>query len=330
MGLPCWASRNGSNSSTGCGNDVLSSSSAAGLVGVKAVRWAVSSRKRKTAVEKPPSSRLALLAIASNTGVVSDGELAITFRMSDVAVCRSSASCVSLNSRVFSIAITAWSAKVCSSPICCVANEPRGSARLNADGADRLTPRVSSGIDQHGCAPRSPRSSAGTARGTLSSSWRSARTLGLRASITLPTIGVARMRRAGTYVVRMSSTWHGQSACPPTSVDQLAVEAIDACRSSRRIAGSARSTMASNTGCTSERRTGDHLQDVGRGGLRAPAPPCTSLNSPTFSIAITAWSANICSRRVCCSPNGPGAARVTVMMPTASPSFISGANSMLR
>ena len=64
--------------------------------------------------------------------------------------------------------------------------------------------------------------------------------------------------------------------------------------------------------------------------LNSSVRACTSLNSPTFLIAITAWSANICSRRVCCSPNGPGAARVTVMMPTASPSFISGANSMLR
>ena len=57
------------------------------------------SRKRKTAVENPPISRLALVAIASNTGCTSDGELAITLRMSAVAVCRSSASLVSLNSR---------------------------------------------------------------------------------------------------------------------------------------------------------------------------------------------------------------------------------------
>ena len=35
------------------------------------------------------------------------GELAMTFRVSAVAVCRSSASLVSLNSRAFSIAITA-------------------------------------------------------------------------------------------------------------------------------------------------------------------------------------------------------------------------------
>ena len=44
-----------------------------------------------------------------------DGELAMTFRMSAVAVCRSSASWVSLNSRAFSMAMTAWSAKVSTS-----------------------------------------------------------------------------------------------------------------------------------------------------------------------------------------------------------------------
>ena len=38
---------------------------------------------------------MALAAIASNTGCTSEGELAITFRISAVAVCRSSASCVS-------------------------------------------------------------------------------------------------------------------------------------------------------------------------------------------------------------------------------------------
>ena len=49
--------------------------------------------------------------MASNTGCTSDGELAMTLRMSAVAVCRSSASLVSLNSRAFSIAIRAWSRK---------------------------------------------------------------------------------------------------------------------------------------------------------------------------------------------------------------------------
>ena len=50
----------------------------------------------------------------------------MTLRISAVAVCRSSASLVSLNRRTFSIAITAWSAKVLSSAICLSVNG-RGS-----------------------------------------------------------------------------------------------------------------------------------------------------------------------------------------------------------
>ena len=56
--------------------------------------------------------------MASNTGFTSVGDSLITRRMSDVAVCCASASCVSLNSRVFSMAISAWSAKVYSRSIC--------------------------------------------------------------------------------------------------------------------------------------------------------------------------------------------------------------------
>src|SRR3954469_19821838 len=51
---------------------------------------------RKTAVEKPPSNRLALVAIASNTGCTSDGELAMTFNISAVAACCARASFRSL------------------------------------------------------------------------------------------------------------------------------------------------------------------------------------------------------------------------------------------
>ena len=53
----------------------------------------------------------------------------MTRRISAVAVCRSSASLVSLNRRTFSIAITAWSAKVRSSSIWCGVNWP-GSRRV--------------------------------------------------------------------------------------------------------------------------------------------------------------------------------------------------------
>src|SRR5882757_5396073 len=55
----------------------------------------MSSMKRNTAAEKPPSRRFALSTMASNTGCTFDGELEITFRISAVAVWRSSASCVS-------------------------------------------------------------------------------------------------------------------------------------------------------------------------------------------------------------------------------------------
>src|SRR5437868_11338263 len=47
--------------------------------------------KRITVAEKPPISRLALAAMASNTGCTSEGELAITFNISAVAACCSRA-----------------------------------------------------------------------------------------------------------------------------------------------------------------------------------------------------------------------------------------------
>ncbi len=65
---------------------------------------------------------LAAFTMASNTGCVSVTEPLMTRRISAVAVCRSSASVVSLNRRTFSIAITAWSANVCSRSISVAAN----------------------------------------------------------------------------------------------------------------------------------------------------------------------------------------------------------------
>ena len=56
--------------------------------------------------------------MASNTGCMSVGELLMTLRISAVAVWRSSDSLVSLKSRTFSIAITAWLAKLSTSATC--------------------------------------------------------------------------------------------------------------------------------------------------------------------------------------------------------------------
>ena len=92
---------------SGLGNDDCSASSATVFVRVNATRSILPSMKRQTVVDIPPSSRLAVVAIASNTGWTSVGELAITLRISAVAVCRSSACCVSRKSRAFSIAIAA-------------------------------------------------------------------------------------------------------------------------------------------------------------------------------------------------------------------------------
>ena len=85
--------------------------------------------------------------MASNTGCTSLGELAMTFRISAVAVCRSSASRVSLNSRTFSIAMTAWSAKVCSSWTWWADKRTRFLAR-DVDRADRR-PVAHQGGEQH-------------------------------------------------------------------------------------------------------------------------------------------------------------------------------------
>ena len=71
-----------------------------------------------------PQSRVAFASVVSNTGSSSPGELEITSSTSDVAFCCSSDSdssrvraCTSSKSRTFSIAITAWSAKVVTSSI---------------------------------------------------------------------------------------------------------------------------------------------------------------------------------------------------------------------
>ena len=73
--------------------------------------------------------RVAFSSIASNTGSSSPGELEMTFSTSEVAVCCSSDSersrvraCTSSNSRTFSMAITAWSAKVVTNSICLSVN----------------------------------------------------------------------------------------------------------------------------------------------------------------------------------------------------------------
>ena len=88
--------------------------------------------RRKIAHWLAPQNRAALSATTSITGWRSVGELEMTRRISAVAVCCSSASVTSLalhslNSRTFSMAITAWSAKVLSRAICLSEKGPASS-----------------------------------------------------------------------------------------------------------------------------------------------------------------------------------------------------------
>ena len=103
-----------------------------------AARWISSPSKVKTFAPSALHSFIAAAAIVSNTGCTSVGDWLITRRMSLVAVCCSSASVrsrlrasSSLNSRTFSMAITAWSANVCSSATARRRNGP-GSGRPTA------------------------------------------------------------------------------------------------------------------------------------------------------------------------------------------------------
>ena len=73
--------------------------------------------------------RTAFASMVSKTGSNSPDDVEMTCSTSEVAVCCSSASlssrvraCTSSNSRTFSIAITAWSAKVVISSICLSVN----------------------------------------------------------------------------------------------------------------------------------------------------------------------------------------------------------------
>ncbi len=99
----------------GIGNASRAACRPASLMPWALAMWIRSPSKRNTNPSVAPVRRSARSAMTSNTGCVSVTEPLITRSTSAVAVCRSSASLVSLNRRTFSIAITAWSAKVLSS-----------------------------------------------------------------------------------------------------------------------------------------------------------------------------------------------------------------------
>ena len=67
------------------------------------------------------------------------------------------------------------------------------------------------------------------------------------------------------------------------------------------------------------RRTGDDAQDFTRRRLLLQATPCSSWNSRTFSIAITAWSAKVSSSLICAGVKGRTSMRRAMQcIPTSS------------
>src|SRR5262249_53587181 len=103
-------------------------SSAAGALYLAIIRRSLPSRKISDA-DSASQRRVAFLSMDWNTGSSSPGELEITLKTSEVAVCCPSASLrssvrwrSSLSRRVFSMAMTAWFAKFVTSSICLSVN----------------------------------------------------------------------------------------------------------------------------------------------------------------------------------------------------------------
>src|SRR4051812_6524351 len=67
-----------------------------------------------------------------------------------------------------------------------------------------------------------------------------------------------------------------------------------------------------------------------RDSLSSSVRACTSSNSRTFSIAMTAWSAKVVTRSICFGLYGPGTIFATKITPTTLPSRRSGTPSAAR
>ena len=110
----------------------------------QAIAWKAPSEYENMTPQAASQMRIALASIDWKTGSTCPGERLMTLSTSDVAVCCSSASlklavraCTSRKAATFSMAITAWSAKVCSSAIC-LSRERAHLGRGGRDGADAL------------------------------------------------------------------------------------------------------------------------------------------------------------------------------------------------
>ena len=182
--------------------------------------------------------------MASNTGCTSVGEPLMTCRISAVAVCCSSASFVSLNSRAFWIAITAWSAKVCSSA---------SSLSVKAPAARAPTP---------------------TARRCLGPPTASARTPSMRMPTSLRHVsrtpaGSRAVRRGRASAARAVDASRGPEACATAAREELRARRANAAPRRRPIMQHAVAVAAAAT--PSRRRLPNRRWPAVAGSRRTPA-----------------------------------------------------------
>ena len=238
--------------------------------------------------------------IAANTGCASDTDSLMAFSTSAVAVCRSSASRVSLNSRAFWIAITAWSANDLRSAFS-LSCRPRDSRRNIVSDPMPRPCHMSGATTTEVPRPISPAASAAGCRrsGSFCRSRTSTRSpLRIAFSVRVPASGRG---NAARVLATMAS-----ALSAPISARALAVmriTSIDSCPSSPAIATpkvrasnsrSQHSTIFSNTGFGSAIELPITCRTSAVAVCRSSASR-VSLNRRTFSIAITAWSAKDCA-----------------------------------
>ena len=224
-------------------------------------------RRRRS---RPRTAARRSAAIVSKTGWTSVGELEMTRRISPVAVCCSRASVrsrfrasSSLKRRTFSMAMTAWSAKVWSSSICASEKGPASTA-TDGDRPDRDALRAASAPPTDAAEWR-PSATVAHARSSdprgrpRCARWRAVRIDAAG--------GAARARCASGQAPCRAST---PSACRPswaTKWRSVTVEPEDEAELRPHRAGRRSAAIVSKTGWTSVGELRDDAQDLAGGRL---------------------------------------------------------------
>ena len=229
------------------------------------------------------------------------------------------------------MAMTAWSAKVFSSSICLSVNG-RTSARAD-DDRRRWARRRGAAARRGCCGSRRPRESP--APRTRDPPARRGRGRSAASRIARPSHGVSAGPHREARWSGLDALGRARCACA-TSWSSVAVDAEMTPRVGARTGASAFSAMVSKTGWTSVGEPRDDPQDLaGRRlllqGLGEIAVARLELrNRRTFSMAMTAWSANVFSRSICLSVNGRTSVRADHDRADGLPSRSIGTASIVR